>query len=173
MLTSMKTCSFLSNYKGVCSVFLWGCPAALPTLWGLCFSHFLPPHPSLSLSPPLSFSASVHLLILAPFFRWIGERVSFIYSFASHLLFPLSSPLFFPSPFFRFIPLPPSLLRSPTHSLIVTSSVSRIASLFGFGLFAVWNVLLLILCRAEIMTVYFAAIIHVHQRTEVNSECIT
>lgn len=58
MHTSMKTWSLLSNYKGVCSVFLWGCPAALLTLWGLCFSRFLPPTllpPSLLFSPTLFF----------------------------------------------------------------------------------------------------------------------
>ena len=157
MHTSMKTWSFLSNYKGVCSVFLWGCPAALLTLWGLCFSRFLPPHPppSLPFSPTLFFfSASVHLLIPAPFFRRIGERVSFIYSFAFHLFFPFI--LFsFLSPFCLFIPPPSSL--SPTHPL-----PQFFALYCSFWIWAAVpcetsRCLLSARCRvSELMTVYFA-----------------
>lgn len=117
MHTSMKTWSFLSNYKGVCWLFLWGCPAALPTLWGLCFSYTPTLHIFVSL--PLSLSASVHHLNLTLlFFLWTGERDSFIYSFAFHLPFVSSN----------FCQL--SASSSSTLSLSPTHTVSL--SVYGF-----------------------------------------
>ncbi len=93
-------------------------PSSTPNTVRSLFLSFPSPHSSLhlSLSLPLSFSASVHLLILAPFFRRIGERVSFIYSFASHLLFLLSSLLFF-SHLSATLSLPPPLFLPLTHAL--------------------------------------------------------
>lgn len=144
MLTSMKTWSFLSNYKGVCSVFLWGCPAALLTLWGLCFSHYLP-------AASLSFSPAPFLRICTPpnpcSFLPLNWRTCVLFI---HLL--LTSFFLYPLLFFSHLysVLSPSLSVSPTqsHTLSVSLSVSRIVSPFGFGLFAVWKVLLLILCGA-------------------------
>lgn len=139
MHTSMKTWRFLSNYKGVCSVLLWGCPAALLTLWGLCFSHFLRPNSSFSL--PLSFSsASVHLLIPIPFPPLIWCLVFICLLLTSSFAFIRSS---FFSPFWCFI-LPP-----PTH--FASLSVSRIVPPFGFGLFC--GVKRFVACSAQIVWV--------------------
>lgn len=113
-------------------------PSSTPNTVRSLFLSF--PSPHISLCPPLSFSASVHLLIHAPF---LPANVSLIYSFASHLLLPpLSSPLL-SLPFLFFSPLifPTHSLRQPVHLCL--------ASLFGFRLFALSKVMLLILCRAK------------------------
>lgn len=169
MHTSTKTWSFLSNYKGVCSVFLWGCPAALLTLWGLCFSHFLPPT-SISISPSLPLSPTLFFRICTPTnpcsFLPPNWRACLLYLFIC-----FSPPFsFILSFFYSYLSSAVSPLLSPTHS---PSQFIPVLHCIAVWIWTVCCVKRLVAhsvqCRvSESMTVYFAAITHVHQLTKID-----
>lgn len=110
-----------------------------------------------STSLKVSSSASVHILISAPFF----SSVYFTYSFASHFLLPLlprplpSPPLHLPHPLF----LPPLItFLLPYLRLCSTHSLSH----FCWRVFVVSNTLFLLFRRVwQLMTVCRSAVLHV------------